>query len=170
MKSNVTYGRKDQRGAISIFTVVMFAILMSILTVGFVRLMLDEHEQTLQDDLSKSAYNAAQAGIEDAKRAMLHCSTLTLAVDVAKCKQQLYETDCPGFNVVPNDAGSVNYFGAIGIPASSASQTSVGDSETSLGYSCVIVSPNTDNLIGELRVDTANDSVMYEFARQWLLP
>src|SRR6476661_5069543 len=90
---------QDQRGFVSIFTVLMFAILMSVVLVGFVRLMIDEQQQTLQDDLSKSAYNSAQAGIEDAKRAMMWCYRLP-ASDGLKipCESALHEKKCPGFN------------------------------------------------------------------------
>ncbi len=61
---------KRQRGAVSIFAVVFSALLLTILTVGFIRLMVSAQQRAINNDLSQSAYDAALAGVEDAKRAV----------------------------------------------------------------------------------------------------
>lgn len=154
----------EQHGFVSIFTVLMFAVLMSVVMVGFARVMLDEQQQTLQDDLSKSAYNSAQAGIEDAKRAMMYCSkadNFGTIPEQEACSDELYglgSDTCPGFN---RNA----YFTRIGIPQANAAGergTSVGGASQNQGYSCVIVSKDTPSLTGNLTVNAEEDTHMFE--------
>lgn len=62
---------KTRKGAASIFVVIFTTLLLSIITLSFVRIMLSEAGQTTNYDLSQSAYDSALAGIEDAKIALL---------------------------------------------------------------------------------------------------
>lgn len=60
-----------QRGAVSIFVVIFSAMFVTIITVSFVSLMIRAQQQAANADLSNSAYDAALAGAEDAKRVLL---------------------------------------------------------------------------------------------------
>lgn len=144
-----------EAGLVSIFTVLMFTILLSILTIGFFRLMAEGQNDTLKDDLSKTAYNSAQAGVEDAKRAILYCSSLTVGTAArTSCDTALYNQNCPGFN-------ATNYFSSpLGIPQASTSGTLIGDTKSKQGYSCVIVTRNTANIKGTLTVNKEGNSRM----------
>ena len=62
---------RTKSGAASIFVVIFTTLLLSIITLSFVRIMLSEAKQTTDYDLSQSAYDSALAGIEDAKIALL---------------------------------------------------------------------------------------------------
>jgi Tfp pilus assembly protein PilX len=63
--------KSDERGFVSLFTVIFFMLLITIITVGFLRIMAAEQRQALDNDLNASAQAAAESGIEDAKRAIL---------------------------------------------------------------------------------------------------
>jgi len=68
-----------ERGAVALFIVVFSALLITTITVAFVRIMVQNQQQASMIDLSKSALDSAYAGVEDAKRAIIfyrsHCIT-----------------------------------------------------------------------------------------------
>lgn len=80
-----------QRGAAAIFIVIFFALLISVIALSFLRIAVQDQQQSTNNDLSQSAYDSANAGLEDAKRAMswynVHCPfNITPAlVDQANC-------------------------------------------------------------------------------------
>lgn len=153
----------EQSGFVAILTVIFFTLLMSVISVGFLRLMVQEQQQALQDDLSKSAYQSAQAGTEDAKRAMLYCDSLS-GLAKATCDNALYHPTCPGFNSDAVAGGTT--FNAIGIQPASAADgstgTGVGESGAAQGYSCVIIKPNTAEIKGDLFVNRTTDATFIE--------
>ena len=59
-----------EAGVVSLFTVIFFTILVTVLTVGFVRIMVNERRQSTDEDLTSRAYYAAESGVEDARRAL----------------------------------------------------------------------------------------------------
>jgi hypothetical protein len=69
----------NQRGAVSFLTVIFLAMLLTTITISFVRLSINEQRQATDDDLTNRAFYAAESGVEDAKRAieMLQNGTLT---------------------------------------------------------------------------------------------
>lgn len=62
---------QTKKGAASIYVVVFATILFGVITLSFVSVILSEAGQSSDDDLSRSAYDAALAGVEDAKQAII---------------------------------------------------------------------------------------------------
>ena len=131
----------QQSGVVSLFTVLFTTILLTVLTVGFLRLMVQEQRQALNNDLSQSAYDSAMSGVEDAKRALRACRTGNTSV----CNKI--------------DAQACNTIQSSGI-VGSASDTEVtirsgdlADTSLSQSYTCVTINRNSDDVIGNLPVD-----------------
>lgn len=61
---------KNQRGAVSLITVMFITILLTVLTTSFIRMSITEQREAIDDDLTTRAFYAAEAGIQDAMRAI----------------------------------------------------------------------------------------------------
>ncbi|MDR1300170.1 MAG: hypothetical protein LBK50_00480 [Candidatus Nomurabacteria bacterium] len=64
---------KSESGAVSMLTVIFFVLFLSVLSVSFLRIVNEERQRSLANELSASALAAAEAGVEDAKRVLLYC-------------------------------------------------------------------------------------------------
>lgn len=64
---------EKQRGQVSMVTVSVFMLIFTILVVGFAYLAMNSLRQSTNDSISASASNAAEAGVEDAKRMLRYC-------------------------------------------------------------------------------------------------
>lgn len=137
---------RRESGAVAIFTVIFFLLLVSVITIGFVRIMLQEQSQAIDNDLSQSAYNSAQAGVEDAKRVV-----------------QWYNANCPGNTAcaaVENSSTCDGIYGNEGLTNAvtgfnvlSGSERGVrvsSDAGFNQAYTCLIIRLNTPNLPGTL--------------------
>lgn len=62
--------KKFKSGATSIYVVVVSALLLSVITLSFIRIIINESSRTASDELSQAAYDSALAGVEDAKVAL----------------------------------------------------------------------------------------------------
>ncbi len=59
-----------EKGATSIYVVVIASLLFSVITVSFIRIIINETAKTTNDELAQSAYDSALAGVEDTKSAI----------------------------------------------------------------------------------------------------
>jgi Tfp pilus assembly protein PilX len=136
-----------QYGAVSLFVVVFAALLITVLTVSFVRVMVQDQQQATSNDLARSALDSAQAGVEDAKRAILRlqsvCDTGT-AADCITAQTQVGSATC-------ND--SVDTLSDINVVGNEVKVETGGANNLNQAYTCVKVTLNTDDYIGELGQD-----------------
>lgn len=156
-----------QRGAAAIFIVVFFAILISIIALSFMRIAIQDQQQATNNDLSQSAYDSANAGLEDAKRALswynAHCplNTSPAATDAAKCAiyTTIFTTPDNRCNIAdiihdPATASTLPYT-ATTSPTSTEVKVSTNASATSddtkldQAYTCVTITTQTPDFRGE---------------------
>lgn len=152
-RTKLMYRFHKQRGAVSLFVVIFAALLMTVVTVSFVRIMIQSQQQASATDLSQSAFDSAQAGVEDAKRALLrhqnYCSTHT----VAECAADKLTIDSP--TLACNDAvRTLEDVASISNPGTEVKVKINGnDNDLDQAYTCVKIQTQTDDYIGELEKD-----------------
>lgn len=134
----------SQSGMVSILTVIFFMIFISIIVLGFIKIMSDEQRQATDNDLSASALAAAQSGIEDAKRMIL------------RCKESPSSGGCDhpmgGIMNSGNGAGNCDVFGSVpgltsplGINIVS-DEAIVGNDVFSQAYTCLTIRKDTPDV------------------------
>lgn len=147
--------KSERQGVASLYVVIFATILFGVITLSFTRIILSETEQSSDDDLSQSAYDAALAGVEDAKiivNRYFNCLN-THGDNTSLCNQ---------YNVFANDTNCEDGFplGQLlhGVSGEVKIQESHGgaDSETAAdqAYTCVIISDVTQDYRGVLTSDT----------------
>lgn len=141
-----------QAGAVSIFVVVFAALLMIVVTMSFVQLMLKDQSQATTSDLSQSAYDSAQAGVEDAKRLLLlqqSCTDGTVPAGfVARCGAVTTALNSNACNTVSTIFGDPTKETLV--------QQSENDKTLQQAYTCVKVTPNTPDYVSQLKVNESN--------------
>ena len=136
----MTVRTSNQSGFVSLFTVIFFMLLITIITIGFLRIMAAEQRQALDNDLNASAQAAAQSGIEDAKRAILKYNSLPSSDPLkAQLQTALTSSQCDALftNASVRTALNLNNTGSINNQA--------GLNEY---YTCLSVNLNTPDYIG----------------------
>ncbi len=145
------YKAKNQTGAVSLFVVVFTALLITVVTVSFVRVMIHDQQQASITDLSQSAYDSALAGVEDAKRALLRyqniCDTSADAADCIAAQNHINSTTC-------NE--SVGTLTDVDITGDEIKIETGGSNTLDQAYTCVKVNLNTVDYIGSLSKDESN--------------
>ena len=144
-----------QSGAVSLFVVIFAMLLITVVTVSFIRLMVGDLRQATNNDLSQSAYDSAMAGTEDAKRALLKYQQYCAAnpgdcaryareeVSADECNASLINT-----GVIANgDVGSASG-GTTG--EIKVQQTETEGATFDQAYTCVKIDLNTRNVEGEI--------------------
>ncbi|MDR2063878.1 MAG: hypothetical protein LBQ02_03795 [Candidatus Nomurabacteria bacterium] len=74
--------KRTKKGAVSLYVVIFATLLLTVITLSFVRIMLKERSQSSNDDISQSAYDSALAGIEDAKLAIMKYNACLSGTDM----------------------------------------------------------------------------------------
>jgi Tfp pilus assembly protein PilX len=144
--------RKDS-GAVSLFLVVFAMLLITIVTLSFLRIMITDQQQASLSDLSQSAYDSSLAGVEDAKRALIYFQTACNSdpSDVASCNAQkaiIDSTDC--------NAGLKNVIAYVPNQEVSVQQSqSAGDASLNQAYTCVKMKLETEDYLGTVQANTS---------------
>lgn len=141
--------RSNEQGAVSLFIVIFTAVLIAIISVSFISLMIQGQRQSTTDDLSRSAYDSAQAGVEDAKRALVEYNEACTGGDTERCAQlnSIFQRDqCSTLQ----DAGVVS---------TSAEEVVIkqqeGDAQLQQAYTCVKLQTDSPDYLGTLSSDNS---------------
>ena len=149
-----------QRGAVSLFVVVFAMLIITVLTIGFLRIMVADQNQASDSDLAQSAYDSALAGVEDGKRALLYyqqrcatnpgsCPGLNAALSTGVCNQAVVSQGIVSSSV--SATGDVTNPGEIYVRQT----TSTNDDKLEQAYTCLKMQLVTDDYVGELTPTTS---------------
>lgn len=143
--------RRHESGAVSLFLVIFAMLLITVVTLSFLRTMVADQQQSSVNDLSKSAYDSALAGTEDAKRALIYYRTLCSTGNAGACsaeKSMITSTNCNEgltgvVDVTPNQEVKVQQ------------SQSANDVQLNQAYTCVKIKLATDDYLGTLEANTS---------------
>lgn len=140
-----------QSGAVALFVVIFSTLLMIVITLSFIQLMLKDQRQATASDLSQSAYDSAQSGVEDAKRLLL--------LDQS-CRDGLAPSsvNCTAIAtaIAAGDCDTVSTI--FGSPADTETlvQQSEGDKALQQAYTCIKITANTADYKGQIEMNQSN--------------
>lgn len=134
------------RGATSLLVVAFSMILLLTVTVGFMRLVIQDQQRANDDELSRGAYDSALAGIEDGKRVLQACSQgsadACAAINTGQCNT------VHASRILSADDNSSNN-DEVKLEDNSGTENGYAQA-----YTCVIITPNTADYRGSLKDDT----------------
>ncbi|MDO4774012.1 MAG: hypothetical protein Q4A37_02705 [Candidatus Saccharibacteria bacterium] len=134
---------RQEAGSVSIFSVIFASLLLTVVTVSFIKLMMTDQQQATTNDLSQSAYDAALAGVEDAKRVIRAC-------------QQGQADACEALQK-PHDCNVINRSLAVtGVPQNNETLIRSGHGQGAQydqAYTCVNITMNTEDYLYKATVD-----------------
>ncbi len=160
MKSNKNF----KKGGVSIFIVIVVGVLVSIMSASFLRLMFRDQEQASKLDLSQSAYDSAQAGVEDAKRFLRIFRSACGASGTGSFEGVTYNCNAMR-SAIQNEscytlatAGIGNSNGETIIQTTSGAGGASNDASLNQAYTCVKIRMNTSDFLG--RTNDGSPSVI----------
>lgn len=145
-----------QSGVASLFVVIFAAMVMVIITIGFVRTMLNDQQQATVNDLSQSAYDSAQAGIEDAKRAILRYQSVCISGNASQCTTAYSDISSTTCNFANRKLTDVD-LSSDAVTAEVRVQQAGTVNNLDQAYTCVKIIPNTADYIGDLKQDDSKN-------------
>ena len=152
--------RKNQRGAVSLFSVIFAMLLMAIITVSFLRIMVADQTEATNNDLAQSAYDSAQAGVEDAKRALIWYVNQCKSGSASACTTAQSVISSSTCNLAIRTAnGWTETNGEIKVQQSAqVNETGASvDQALDQAYTCVTLQLNTDDYVSTV---AANQSII----------
>ncbi len=139
-----------ERGAVALFIVIFSALLITTITVAFVRIMVQNQQQATTIDLSKSALDSAFAGVEDAKRAIVIYRSNCLDTD----GELIVTTECENLDRAIKSQGcnTIQESGIAGSPGDDEVlvRQNEGDELLNQAYTCVKIKLDTPDFVGTL--------------------
>ena len=147
--------KQFKKGVVSVFIVIFTTLLVGIIALGFVRLMLLDQKRSLNSDLAKSAYDAALAGVEDAKRALLKYEREICGGNSPERCREITERYMRGQNcdTVQAILNNSNLGQEVKVT------TSEGNDSLEQAYTCVKIKYQTDNYVRDIQ-EGKNEAIL----------
>lgn len=158
---------KVKKGAASIYSVIVCAILFSVITVGFVTLTINEMSKSSEFSLSESSKHAAEAGIEDTKLAIAKCFSSTADATMQNNCKRMFEADAdgnciagteylyqilnPSASLEKDEEGKLKVISESGGVLVNESGNNAGS--TTQAYTCIMIDPYKDDYLGTLSAE-----------------
>lgn len=157
--SSTKHSKLSRRGVASLYICIFAAILFGVVTLSFMRIILSEAGQSSDDDLSRSAYDSALAGVEDAKTAVnryyecLRTTSGTGADCNTDAHDKLFQENCE------SGIGLAKFLynfadGEVTLQQSAVTGSSNPDNNSDQAYTCVIISDTVLDYRSTLTSDT----------------
>jgi len=137
----------NKRGSVSLFVVIFFSLLATVMVAGFVRVAIKDQQATLARNLSQSAYDASQAGIEDAKRVITEkdaCGSLS-STKCDNLRTKINSTSCNEANSLLKNPST---------PSTNEIRVENANYSYNQAYTCVTIENNTQDFLGSLNADS----------------
>lgn len=134
----MTAAQNKEAGFVSLFTVIFFILFITVITLGFLRIMGVEQQQALNNDLTASASAAAESGIEDGKRAILAYQTTTDPTLKAALATAFASDQCDSLT------GSAAIRNALRLDVGG---NVIGNSQLNQNYTCLTVKMNSPDYL-----------------------
>ena len=146
--------KKFKRGGVSLFVVIITCVLVAILTASFIRLMIRDQQQASKQDLSQSAYDSAQAGVEDAKRFLsIYKKSCAGGNDLSKKVVDGKTIDCQAMSdAIKSQSCYTLAAAAIGSANGETkiqTSTSGNDEDLDQAYTCVKIAMQIADFLGQ---------------------
>ena len=151
---------KTKKGATSLIVTMFFTLLAGILVLSFVSIMLSNINESTNYNLSQSAYDAALAGIEDAKIMLLEYNNCMARNDTtsSRCKEIVKTINAEGSDddcdIVRKALGRAEGSNETLIRTDNSKTGTGVDSTFDMAYTCVMVSMKVPNYLGTITKDT----------------
>jgi hypothetical protein len=136
---------KREQGFVSLFSVIFFMMMITVITIGFLRIMGVEQRQSVDNDLSASALVSAEAGLEDGKRAIIKYNSLS-AGDPNKTAWS-DALSSPVCNALLKNTTTKNALQLQPVNPSNPTDVLIGQPTLNQAYTCLTVNLNSPDYI-----------------------
>ncbi len=142
--------KSTKKGVASFYIVIFATIIFGVITLSFMRIILSEAGQSSDDDLSRSAYDSAMAGVEDAKTAVnRYYDCISNGGNATTCNRAtLFRDNCDSGNGI----GLAEYL--YGYTGGEVAVQPGGENSSDQAYTCVTISDEVPDYRGTLSSDT----------------
>lgn len=153
--------KNNQNGAVSIFVVIFAALLVLLVATAFIRIMLQDQQQATANDLSRSALDSANAGVEDTKRAIIRyyksgCNLPTTPAPAVCTQLKAALEGLPADGGWTKDCAAVpELLGITKVPNMGFLLKEGSDNDLDQAYTCIKVQLAPPNYIGSLTPNTS---------------